>query len=233
MPAAVTASPAQDLAESEMFEGVAAAGVSAALRTGRIGQLSQNQTIFDQGEPAERAHVLLKGRIRIAQGDPKGEQLLVRFIGAGEIFGTIGLLTDRIYPAQAVAVAPSTEISWGETELLQLISAYPRIAINLVKITGRRLGEAQERLREVATQRLERRIANLLLRLARQAGERTKSGTAISFPLSRKDIAEMCGATIHSVSRTLAAWEKAGTITTDQQMVTIRVMTELLRRAED
>jgi CRP-like cAMP-binding protein len=103
--------------------------------------------------------------------------------------------------------------------------------MNLVKIIGARLQEAQDRLRELATQRAEQRIARALLRLAEQAGHSTESGTAIDFPLSRKDLAEMCGATLHTVSRTLTAWEKSGTVTTHHQRIIIRELAEIRRRA--
>jgi len=73
----------------------------------------------------------------------------------------------------------------------------------------------------------------MLLRLAAEAGQVTDKGTAIDFPLSRKDAADMCGATLHTVSRTLTAWENAGWIETSQQRVTIRDRREIQRRADD
>src|SRR5690606_27720704 len=84
-------------------------------------------------------------------------------------------------------------------------------------------------LRELATLRVERRIAHALRRLAEQSesgqtnnGREEKSGgTTIDFPLPRQDVADMCGATLHTVSRVLTTWEKAGWITTNRQRVTI------------
>lgn len=222
----------QDIAHSEMFTQVSPEGLSQALQCARVRSLSRNSMIFCQGDKADRAHALLNGRVRIAQGDPEGGQFLVRFIGPGEMFGTIGLFTGHTYPAHAVTVTDSVEISWTETDLLALITKYPQIAINLIKITGERLREAQERLRELATQRVERRIAHVLLRLAEQAGQNTMEGTAIDFPLGRKDVAEMCGATLHTVSRTLTLWEKSGLLSTSQQHVTLRDIAELRRRAD-
>lgn len=73
----------------------------------------------------------------------------------------------------------------------------------------------------------------MLLRLAADAGQATDKGTAIDFPLSRKDAADMCGANLHTVSRTLTAWENAGLIETNQQRVTIRDRPEIQRLADD
>jgi CRP-like cAMP-binding protein len=222
-----------DLSNSDLFRDVPDKGLSDAVRCAVVRHLPKGTTVFAQDQRADRARALLAGRIRIAQSGSEGEQLLVRFVGPGEIFGTIGLFTGHVYPAQATTVLDSTEISWSESALLALIEHYPRIAINLVKITGERLREVEERLRELATQRVECRIARLLLRLAGQAGQNTDDGTAIDFPLSRKDVADMCGANLHTVSRTLTVWEKTGWIETSQQRITICDRREIRRRAED
>ena len=222
-----------DLANTDLFRDVPEKGLSDAIRCANVRQVSKGTVIFAQDQPAERAHAVLAGRVRIAQSGSEGDQLLVRFIGPGESFGTIGLFAGHVYPAQATAILDSTEISWSESALLALIEHYPQIAINLLKTTGKRLQEVQERLRELATQRVERRIAHMLLRLAAQAGQITDNGTAIGFPLSRKDAADMCGANLHTVSRTLTAWENAGWIETNQQRVTIRDRPQIQRRADD
>ncbi len=44
----------------------------------------------------------------------------------------------------------------------------------------------------------------------------------IDFPLSRQDLAEMTGATLHTVSRTLSAWEERGLVEVGRQRVVVR-----------
>ena len=228
----VTVLPAlsKKLAETELFTDVPSQGLAEALASARIRHLDKSATIFVQGALAERCHFLLEGRVRILQTDQHGTQVVMRFIGPGEMFGTIGMFTDHRYPAHAVAVSDSMEISWTEAALLELIARYPRIALNLVRIIGGRLRETQDRLREVATQPVEQRIANALLRLAVQTDDKSM---AINFPLSRKDIAEICGTTLHTVSRILTAWEKSSAIATTKQRITIHDLAALRRRAID
>jgi CRP-like cAMP-binding protein len=87
-------------------------------------------------------------------------------------------------------------------------------------------------MRELATQRVEQRIANTLLRLSRRAGRATAEGTTIDLPLRRKDIADICGTTLHSASRILTPWEKAGWLITRDQHLTIREIAKIRRMAE-
>jgi len=213
---------ALQLAGMDLFEGLAREALLEVAAAGRLMPLAKGSILFAQGAPAERCHALVAGRVRIAQAGAEGGQLIVRFVGSGETFGTVALFTDRRYPAEASAVVDSLEISWPEATLLELIHRYPPIALNLVRIVGGRLREVQERLREVATERAEQRIAHALLRLSEQHATPERNDAVIEFPLTRQDVADMCGVTLYTVSRVLTAWEKAGYIRTDRKQLTIR-----------
>ena len=201
---------ADAIAALELLDGLPPAAIGEVTAHARIQAVPRGARLFDQGEPVERAHVLLSGAVRIAQAGADGGEVVIRFIGPGEVFGSVAIFTDHCYPADGVAMVDSIEASWAHAELLGLIERHPRIAVNLVAIVGRRLAQLQNRVREMATQRAECRIANTLLRLARQAGQANGAGTAIAFPLRRKDIADISGTTLHTVSRTLAEWRRRG-----------------------
>jgi CRP-like cAMP-binding protein len=77
---------------------------------------------------------------------------------------------------------------------------------------GARLQEAQARIREMSTEVVERRVGHMVLRLASQSGSKEAAGIRIDFPISKQDLAEMTGTTLHTVSRILTAWEDAGIV---------------------
>lgn len=103
-------------------------------------------------------------------------------------------------------------LSWSAPRLSDHMERFPSIALNAIKVVGGRIEELQARLQEIATQRVERRIAATLLRLANQAGRRVEGGVEIPFALSRQDLAEMTATTLHTVSRTLSAWDQEGIV---------------------
>lgn len=223
----------QVLASLELFQGLSPAALDDVVASARVLRLSKETRIFNQGDPEVRAHVVIDGSIRISQAGSDGAQIVVRFIGPGEMFGIVALFTDGQYPADAVTLVESIEASWSEAELLALIERHPRIAINVIRVIGARLQVVQNRLREVSTQRVERRIAHALLRLAQQAGHGTVDGMAIEFPLRRKDVADISGTTLHTASRILTAWEKAGLLVSHNRRLTVLRPSEILRIAED
>ena len=230
--ASVTLDPGA-LASMELFRELPPAALDDVIKQARLRRLAKDTRIFEQGSAAGRCHALIDGRVRVAQSGSGGGQVVIRFVGPGEMFGTVALFTDRKYPAEAVTLMDSIEISWSEAALLELIGRHPRIALNLVRIVGKRLKEAQERVRELATLRVEQRVARALLRLASQAGQDTGGGTKIDIPLTRKDLAELSGTTLHTVSRILTAWEREDLVVTNNQRVTIRNFSEIKRIAQD
>lgn len=223
---------AKALADIALFAALPPAVLDEAAAMARARPLPRGLRVFDQGETAGRAHALLSGCVRITQGGSDGEEILVRFIGPGEIFGCVPVLTDGLYPADATAIVDAVELSWDPADLLALMQRHSQVAITMVAIVGRRLGEAQERLRELATQSADRRVARTLLRLLDQAGRPGGDGIRIAFPLRRKDVADIAGTTLHTASRILAEWERRGVLVSRNRHLIIASPEELRRIAE-
>jgi len=217
----------------ELFRSLSAPALDTVRAAMRVDRVAKDGVIFVQGDRADRACALGAGSIRITQTGSDGGQTIVRFIGPGETFGTVPLFTDHRLPADAIAAEESVVLSWSEEALRRLIALYPPIAMNAIEVLGARLGELQERVRELTTQRAGQRIARAVLRLAAQAGRETPGGRTIAFPLRRKDVAEFSGTTLHTASRTLAAWEKSGLLASRNGRLTIRDPGGLRRVAED
>jgi CRP/FNR family transcriptional regulator, nitrogen oxide reductase regulator len=78
-----------------------------------------------------------------------------------------------------------------------------------------------ERIIEMATQQVEQRIAHAVLRLINQSGRKTDDGIEIAFPITRQDLSEMTGTTLHTVSRLLSAWEKAGFVKSERRKIVV------------
>lgn len=206
--------------------------VDQALTCARRREIPRGTRIFDQGAVAGRAHALLSGAVRISQYGSDGEGILIRLIGPGEIFGCVPLMTDQLYPADATALMDSVEISWDPADLMALMRQHSGIAINMIAVIGTRLDEMQQRFRELATQGADRRIARTLLRLLAQVGCDTGAGIRIGLPLRRKDIADIAGTTLHTVSRIIAGWERRGLLVSQKPYLTIARPGELRQIAE-
>ncbi len=178
-------------------------------------------------------YVVVVGRLRVTQTTLDGQQIIIRYLGPGDVVGYAALTGAVAPPGAVTAVDDSHLIGMPAALLREVMSRHSRIAMNAVALLGGRYHDLQVRLRELATEKVERRIAHTLLRLSQQAGRRTARGVEIAFPLSRQDLAEMTGTTLHTVSRTLSGWETRGLVDSGRRRVVIADSRALAEVAEE
>jgi len=210
------------IAMSPAFANVGSEGLDEALAQARPLRLPKGTTAFGQGQKAESVFLLLDGRLRVTRLMRQGEQMLVRFVGPGEMLGDAPAINSEIYLGAATAVVDSVVLVWQIDAWAELMLRHPHLAINAMKSLGSRLQDSQIRILEMSTQQVENRVANAILRLARQAGRYVENGVLIGFPISRQEIAELTGTTLHTVSRIFSAWIDKGMVEGGRQRILVR-----------
>jgi CRP/FNR family transcriptional regulator, nitrogen oxide reductase regulator len=229
----ITARELELVSASPFFRGLAANELEALLQVAQRRKLPRGSYFFHQGEPATTFYILIEGRVRLTQISPEGHQVILHLATPGEGIGIIVALSNIPYPVAAEVVEDASVLAWDAATTTHLLETYPRLALNGLRLVTRRFGELQERYRELATERVERRVARALLRLARQMGKRVEEGVLIDMILSRQDLAEMTGTTLYTVSRILSGWEQRGLVESGRERVTIRSPHGLVAIAED
>jgi CRP-like cAMP-binding protein len=233
MPDDAPAALEEILARAPLFRGADPAEIGAALEVSRRRRVERGEYFFHQGDAAEAFYVITEGRVRLSQLTPEGHQVIIGFMGPGDGMGIIVALSNANYPLSAEAVADCQALRWDYEATILLMKQYPHFALNGLRLVSGRFFELQERYRELATARVERRIASALLRLTRQTGKRTERGVLLDLPLSRQDLAEMTGTTLYSVSRILSGWEQGGMIESGRERIVILNPHGLVTIAED
>jgi CRP-like cAMP-binding protein len=188
--------------------------------------------VFEQDSQAEHFFLLLNGHLRVTRVTPDGQQVVVRYIVPGDIFGIAMAIGRDTYPATAAAIVESLALVWPSATWPALVAKYPVLAAGTMQALGNRLQEVQARVVEMSTEEVERRVAHALLRLARQSGRKTEHGIEIDFPITRQDVAEMTGTTLHTVSRILSAWEGRGLVEGGRQKIVLTDSHRLFLLAE-
>ena len=221
------------LQQVKLFHGLDGVALATVAKAARAVQVKPATYFFRQGTSAETIYVLQRGRVRLSQTVPEGHDVLLRLIGPGEIFGPTATLKDRLYPVSAQAARRCTALAWEGRTMVRLMEEHPRIALNTIENLSAHIEELRERYLELATQRVEQRVAHALLRLAEKLGWRSDEGAMIDVSLSRQDLAEMTGTTLYTVSRTLRRWQRRGLVKGGRQHVTLLQTQRLIAIAED
>lgn len=221
------------LQDAPLFGGMEQDALEAACRAAYRRHVRQGEFFFYQDDPATAFYVLKEGQARLSQLTPEGHQVIIRYVGPGEGMGIIVALSNTTYPLSAEAVADCLTLAWDADAVIHLMEQYPRLALNGMRLVANRFRGLQDRYRELATERVERRVARTLLRLARQTGKKTDRGVLLDLPLSRQDLGEMTGTTLYTVSRILRGWEQLGLVESGRERVVIRDPHGLVTIAED
>ncbi len=212
------------------LDSIALNEVRAAARTKAI---EAGQTFFREGDPAAAFFVLDTGSVKLTQLTPEGHQVVLRLLSPGDAFGGVAAFGGATYPITAEAVTDASAYEWPGEVMARLMERHSRLALNALKFVAGRLHELQVQYRQLATEKVERRVARALLRLVQQAGRRIESGVLIDLPLSRDDIAQMTGTTLYTVSRIVSRFESEGLLEAGRQRVVIRNPHGLLKVADD
>jgi CRP-like cAMP-binding protein len=216
-----------------LFERLPASTLRALAAHLSVRQVQRGRFIFAEGEPADALYILAAGRVKVVRQTEDGREVILRVIALGEIFGGAGGWGEPVYPAGAVALEAVTALRLPAASFTTLIATSPDFALAVVRELGARLREAEARIRELQTERVERRIARTLLRLAGKTGTKTARGIELGLPLSRQDVAELAGTTLSTASRILSAWDERGIIVAGRERVVIRAPHLLVVIAEE
>lgn len=209
------------LQDLDLFRDLTAAGRTEVLRTSRMVTAERGQMITCQGAPADQVYLLLRGETRVWKATSSGQHLLLRILKPKDLIGSILTGVASSYGATAIATEPCAYLRWRAAEFARLMESYPSIAVGVSAVMAAEVAEAYERLLEVATERVECRLARMVLRLVRQVGIPLQRGVEIPLVISRVDFAAMVGTTLFTASRIISVWESRGWVHAGRQKVVV------------
>ena len=218
----------------DVFQDASDADLQSILQNSIFRSIEEGAFFFFQGDPADYLYVLINGQVKLLQSNPNGKQVNIRTVQPWEMFAALGAVRkETTYPASAQALQDSAALVIRSDFMNEMMQTRPHLSIAMTRLMTLNIQEIQARYRELATERVEQRIAHTLLRLAAQMGKRVENGaTSVEMEFSRQDVAEMTGTTLYTVSRTLSEWEKLGIIEAGRERIRIKNPHGLVKIAE-
>lgn len=210
----------------EAFAEISASDCSVILSEAHEVHFQRHSTIFSEGMPATHVGLLLSGCLKITQGTTNGQEVILRLNGPGDVLGKVGNQADGKHWYTVQAVQPSVILLWEMDSFEAAVKRFPVLRRNIANILERHLNELEIRFREVSTEKVAARLGNLLVRLVNQVGKRTDHHVEIA--LSRRDLAQLTGTTLFTVSRLLCQWETQGIVSARREAVLVHNVPALL-----
>ncbi len=180
----------------------------------RMRGFEKGETIFREGDPADRIWFVHIGRVKIVKA-AGGRDVILEILGPGEPVGAVAVFERRPFPASAVALEPSGLLSIPEREFFTLLEKRPEMMRHVLAGLTYRLMMVNKRLADM-TGSAEHRAARLFLTLTDRVG--LTKGTTVTIPLtlSRQEIADLIGTTLETAIRLMSRWQKDGVVLTEK-----------------
>ena len=179
----------------------------------------QGEFVFWEGDAPDSFYIVIEGRIKVLKHSSLGKEFIIAFFGPGEIFGEVAVFQDRPYPASAQAAADTKVLRIRREDFLSFVAQRPQVVLRIISVLGERLRDAQGRLKDLAGERVEQRLARTLLMLSAKLGA--------TLPFTRQEIADMAGTTTETAIRFISRLKDGGIIRSERGRITILDKTKL------
>lgn len=175
----------------------------------------KNEYIFMQGDPSHFLFLAAQGQVKMLMHTEKGKDVILEIKSPGELFCCSAVLDERPFPESAQAMQDVSVIQIQRAHLLKILERYPELNNEIARYSGRKLKEAHEMLKNMATEKVEGRIASLLLKLTESGNADDTVYVKTGVALRRQEIANMVGTTVETCIRTIRKFEKDGLVASD------------------
>jgi len=166
--------------------------------------LRPGESAFWEGDSPDWFYVVASGRIKVSKVSSQGREFIIAFFGPNEMFGEVAAFENKPYPASAQAVTDTSVLAIGRDDFLGFLAGRPDVAVRIINVLGGRLRDAQGRLRDLAGERVEQRLARTLLMLHSRLGA--------TLPFTRQEIADMAGTTPETAIRFMSRLREGGIV---------------------
>lgn len=189
-----------------------------ALRVGR------GSRVFSQGDQTDAIYFIETGRVKISVVSTGGKEAVLVILGSHSFFGEGCLVGQSLRISTATALEETTLFRVEKRAMLRALSSQPRLSEKFIASLLVRNINLEEDLCDQLFNHSERRLARVLLKLARLREHDTLPDGAIPL-LSHETLAEMVGTTRSRITHFMNKFRKLGLIDYNGELF---VRTELL-----
>jgi CRP-like cAMP-binding protein len=223
----------QVLSELELFAGLGERELDEISRITRSRRLAAGAALFHKGDTGGDLYVIVSGRVKAFATGPDGDDVVFRFMGAGEVVGELGALVEGKRTASSVAVEPSELLMIQKRDLAPLLRRHPEIAIRLLGMLAKRMAELSESLEDNNFRPVSSRLAKCLLGFAeRWAEPDAAGGVRIKLRLGQGELGDLIGATRESVNKLIRQWSTEGVVEMHDKQIRIKNRSALEKLSE-
>lgn len=203
------------LSELTIFQDLGQREIEDLNRVTTMSVVPRGRVFYRPDESGEVLFILRSGRVQLYRISPEGKKLVISTLGPHTLFGEMAMLGTRMHNTFAEAADDSEILVMSRADLERLILGKPQVALRILEVTGKRLVEAEDRLKNMAFKGIPARLASLILRLSEERDSDDIVG------LTHQDLAESVGTYRETATQVLNDLKAEGLIEIGRKRITI------------
>jgi CRP/FNR family transcriptional regulator, cyclic AMP receptor protein len=208
------------LRNNTFFGGLPDAALDAMIGRGHTKKYAKGEIVCRRGESGDSLMVLLTGRMKVTNVNADAREVVLNFLGVGDINGEIAALDGKERTADAIALEACEVFVVLARDLLPILSAHPVALLEIIRILCEKL-RSTSAIVEDNTLEMRGRTARGLMRLAQQHGRTSKDGIRLHLTMSQTELGGYLNLSRENVSRQLGRLKDANVIKIDGSQIII------------
>ncbi len=196
----------------------------------KLKQCAKGEVIWTNGGEEDFFGLVASGFVKMVRSNNVGAEMTMEIMGPGQIFGLLGVVAGYGCPLMAHGLTNTVYVMIQKQPFLSIYEQNGDLKNVLLQKTAIRIHQKLDLMAKLSSASADIRMGAVLLTLVDSYGEKTERGTKIAVPLTRQALSDMAGLTTETTIRILSRWTQEGLIHTDQQVITITEVANLIQR---
>src|SRR6204780_3966788 len=175
-----------------------------------IVEYRKGQTIYSHDQPSTSIYLVIDGKVKVCRLADDGRQVVVDIYQADEFFGESAFLTSAKRDEQALAIESTKVMTWTTSEIEDLVTRRPRLAIALLQILVQRSIEFGHRIESFSVDNIARRLARTLIRFSERLGQIGEDGSVQMMPFTHELLSQYVGTSREIVTHYMNQFRRQG-----------------------
>ncbi len=181
-------------------------------------EYGKGQMIYGPDVVSNRIYLVVTGKVGVSQIAENGTEVLLEIIRPDELFGESAFL--GIAPSErATAIERAKVMNWAISDMEDLVTKRPRLAVALLQILAQRNAELTRRVESFSIDSIERRLARSLLRFSERLGTPQKDGSVRMMPFTHALLSRYVGTSREIVTLYMNRFRKQGYVSYSRQSI--------------
>jgi len=205
--------------------------VLAYLPASKTTEYGKGQTIYGLDRSPRSIYLVVTGTVGISQVTGDGTEVLLEIVRPDELFGESAFLDVPRPSERAKAIEKAELMAWPVSDVEDLVTKRPRLAVALLQILAHRNTEYRRRIESFVVDGIEQRLARSLIRFSERLGTPAEDGSVWMMPFTHEMLSRYVGTSREIITHYMSRFREHGYVTYSRRG--IRLYCDTLRKVLD